>query len=73
MNRMAGAQRVALNCRYFIHIFRALEHRTIREDVPMTLFNALRDLVDGLTRGFSLFLTERHNAAVDVLARRDVR
>lgn len=39
----------------------------------MTLFSALRDLADGLTRGFSLFVTERHNPALDVLARRDIR
>ena len=39
----------------------------------MTIFNALRDLADGLTRGFGLFLSERHNAALDVTARRDVR
>lgn len=39
----------------------------------MTIFNALRDLADGVVRGFSLFIFERHNAAVEVLARRDVR
>ena len=37
----------------------------------MTMINALRDLADGLTRGLGLFLTERNNAAVDVLSRRD--
>ena len=29
----------------------------------MIVFSALRDFADGLTRGFSLFLTERHNVA----------
>ncbi|WP_421692840.1 hypothetical protein [Aestuariivirga sp.] len=30
----------------------------------MIIFNAMRDLADGLTRGFSLFLTERQDMTV---------
>jgi hypothetical protein len=45
----------------------------IHEDCIMTVFNALRDLADGLSRGLGLFLTERRNTALDVVARRDVR
>jgi hypothetical protein len=29
----------------------------------MTMISAMRDFAEGLTRGFSLFLTERHNVA----------
>jgi len=29
----------------------------------MIVFSAMRDFADGLTRGLSLFLTERHNVA----------
>jgi hypothetical protein len=35
----------------------------------MTLFHALRDFADGLSRGLGLFLTERHNSAETVLSR----
>ena len=31
---------------------------------PMIVFTAMRDFADGLTRGFSLFLTERHDTTV---------
>ena len=44
-----------------------------QRDLIMTVFNALRDLADGLTRGLGIFLTERRNTALDVVARRDVR
>jgi hypothetical protein len=44
-----------------------------QRDTNMTVFNALRDLADGLTRGLGIFLTERRNTALDVVARRDVR
>ena len=29
----------------------------------MIVFSAMRDFADGLSRGLSLFLTERHNVA----------
>ena len=34
----------------------------------MIVFSAMRDFADGLTRGFSLFLTERQNTAERALA-----
>lgn len=34
----------------------------------MSLFSALRDFAGGLSSGFSLFITERHEVAVAVLA-----
>jgi hypothetical protein len=43
------------------------------EEPIMSIFSALRELADGLSRGFSLFVTERHNSALDVVARRDSR
>ena len=36
----------------------------------MIVFSAMRDFADGLTRGFSLFLTERQNTAERALAPR---
>ena len=35
---------------------------------PMFLFSAMRDFADGLTRGLSLFLTERQDMTVRVLS-----
>ena len=34
----------------------------------MIIFSAMRDFADGLTRGLSLFLTERHNVAEGALS-----
>ncbi len=34
----------------------------------MIVFSAMRDFADGLTRGFSIFLTERHNVAERALS-----
>ncbi|MFN4143156.1 hypothetical protein [Aestuariivirga sp.] len=34
----------------------------------MIMFSAMRDFADGLTRGLSLFLTERQNSAERALA-----
>ena len=36
----------------------------------MIVFSAMRDFADGLTRGFSLILTERQNTAERALAPR---
>lgn len=34
----------------------------------MIVFSAMRDFADGLTRGFSLFLTERQDTTVRTLS-----
>lgn len=36
----------------------------------MIIISAFRDFADGLTRGLSLFFTERNNIAADTLSRR---
>lgn len=39
----------------------------------MIVFSAMRDFADGLTRGFSLFLTERQDTTVRTLSPTSVK